>query len=454
MIHPTNQIAIIGAGFSGLAAARILHQKGISFRLFEARERLGGRVYTKQIQEDLYLDLGGQWIGPSQTRMYELCKEYGVPYFETYNQGQSILDLNGRIKSYKGTIPKLDIISLLNLDMIVRKLERMASKIDLEKPWTHPKAQEFDGQTLMDFLKRNSKTEACLQVMKVGMQTIFSCEPEELSLLHALFYIKSGTSLDVLISIKNGAQQHRIHGGMQTLAEAIAKPFFDRIQFDSPVLSIIQEKEKITLSTSKGAQVFSHIIFAVPPPLLKKIGINPPLSDQKQKLLEGYEMGYIGKCQMVFAKPFWRHKNLSGQAVSDSEFYLQTIFDSSPADSKYGVLMGFVIGNKARKFFQMDEDSRKQAVKKQLIQYFGEEANQEINYVDHTMNEETWSEGCYAGIREVNSWTKYQNSYSQSEGRLHFAGTEAATRWHGYIEGAVRAGETAAEKILQELNND
>ncbi|HAS59083.1 MAG TPA: amine oxidase, partial [Algoriphagus sp.] len=109
---------------------------------------------------------------------------------------------------------------------------------------------------------------------------------------------------------------------------------------------------------------------------------------------------------------------------------------------------------KARKFFQMDEDSRKQAVKKQLIQYFGEEANQEINYVDHTMNEETWSEGCYAGIREVNSWTKYQNSYSQSEGRLHFAGTEAATRWHGYIEGAVRAGETAAEKILQELNND
>ena len=286
------------------------------------------------------------------------------------------------------------------------------------------------------------------------MQTIFSCEPEELSLLHALFYIKSGTSLDVLISIKNGAQQHRIHGGMQTLAEAIAKPFFDRIQFDSPVLSIIQEKEKITLSTSKGAQVFSHIIFAVPPPLLKKIGINPPLSDQKQKLLEGYEMGYIGKCQMVFAKPFWRHKNLSGQAVSDSEFYLQTIFDSSPADSKYGVLMGFVIGNKARKFFQMDEDSRKQVVKKQLIQYFGEEANQEINYVDHTMNEETWSEGCYAGIREVNSWTKYQNSYSQSEGRLHFAGTEAATRWHGYIEGAVRAGETAAEKILQELNND
>jgi len=453
MIHPTNQIAIIGAGFSGLAAARILNQTGISFQVFEARERLGGRVYTQQIQEDLYLDMGGQWIGSSQTRMYELCEEYGISYFETYNQGKSILELKGKIKSYQGTIPKLDIISLLNLDMIVRKLERMASKIDLEKPWIHPKAQLFDGQTLEDFLKRNSKTETCYQVMKVGMQTIFACELHELSLLHTLFYIRSGNSLGALISIKNGAQQHRIHGGMQTLAEAIAKPFLNRIQFNSPVLSISKKNGDYSLRTPRGEQLFSHIVFAVPPPLLKKIGINPPLSDQKQKLLERYDMGCIGKCQMVYPKPFWRDQNLSGQAVSDSEFYLQTLFDSSPVDSKYGVLMGFVIGNKARKFFKMDEDSRKQAVKKQLIQYFGEEANQEINYVDHTMNQETWSEGCYAGIRGVNSWTKYHNSYSQSEGRLHFAGTEAATRWHGYIEGAVRAGEAAAEKILQELNN-
>lgn len=162
MIHPSPQVLIVGGGFSGIAAAQKLHRSGITFQVLEARDRLGGRVYTKTLSDDLYLDFGGQWIGPTQDRMYELCREFGVEYFETYNQGKNILDLGGKIKSYSGVIPKLDLFSLLNLDWLIRKMERLAKQIDINSPWSHPKAGAFDSQTLDDFLKKKLQNQSLL----------------------------------------------------------------------------------------------------------------------------------------------------------------------------------------------------------------------------------------------------------------------------------------------------
>ena len=238
MSEQSASVVIVGGGFSGIAAAKKLHEAGQSFMVLEARERLGGRVFTKRFDNDLYLDFGGQWIGPTQDRMYELCHELGVSYFETYNEGKNILDLGKKLKTYRGTIPKLDLFSLLNLDWLIRKLEKLAQQIDPKAPWKHLKAKDWDGQNLDEFLQKNSKTKACYQVIRLGCETIFACDPHQLSLLHALFYIRSGTSLDCLINVKGGAQQHRIKGGMQTLIEAMAKPFLDQIRFQSPVKSI------------------------------------------------------------------------------------------------------------------------------------------------------------------------------------------------------------------------
>ena len=125
MTTKSPQVLIIGGGFSGIAAAKKLHESGITFQVLEARERLGGRVHTRQLSEDLYVDLGGQWIGPTQDRMYELCKEFGLEPYATYDQGKNVLDLTGKIRTYTGLIPKIDPISLINLDLILRKLDRV-----------------------------------------------------------------------------------------------------------------------------------------------------------------------------------------------------------------------------------------------------------------------------------------------------------------------------------------
>jgi monoamine oxidase len=447
------EVVIIGAGFSGIAAAKMLHEAKIPFLILEARERIGGRVFTKHLSENLYVDLGGQWIGPTQDRMYALCQEFDIPYFETYDEGKNILNLLGKIRTYKGIIPKMDPLSMINLDIIMRRLERMAKQIDIHAPWTHPKAGKWDGMTLEEFLKKYSKTKSCYEVIKIGCETIFACELSEISLLHALFYIRSGTSLDCLINIKNGAQQHRIEGGMQRLIEEMAKPFYEKIIFESPVERVIQGADSISVDFGDQSIEAREAIIAIPPPLLNQIQFDPELSSKKQELLKNYPMGRVGKCFMIYEKPFWRTLEYSGQVVSDDPLTHQTVFDCSPADGSFGILMGFVIGNRADEYFSLSEEERKNRMMRSLKQYFGEKAETAIQYLDFTMSDEAWSKGCYAGLMSVNSWSKFQDNYRKSEDRLHFAGTEAATRWHGYIEGAVLAGEAAASKIIKNQPN-
>jgi len=451
MITKSPQVLIIGGGFSGIAAAKKLHESGITFQVLEARDRLGGRVHTRQLSEDLYVDLGGQWIGPTQDRMYELCKEFGLEPFATYDQGKNVLDLAGKIRTYTGLIPKMDPLSLINLDLIIRKLERLAQKIDINSPWSNRQAGTFDSISLDSFLRKNSKTKSCLAVIRVGCETVFACELNEISLLHALFYIRSGTSLDCLINIKNGAQQDRIKGGMQPLVEKMAAPFLDKILFNSPVRKIENTEKGITVTGDGFSISAEKLIFAVPPPLLSQINFSPKLSLAKRQLLDRYAMGIVGKCFMIYPKPFWRESGFSGQAVADANSPFQTLFDCSPADGKYGILMGFTIGNRAKAYFSKGESDRKSEMLKILNTYFGASADQPIQYIDFSMSDEEWSRGCYAGLMPTGAWTGFRDAYRKAEDPYYFAGTEAATRWHGYIEGAVLAGENAATLVFNSL---
>jgi monoamine oxidase len=453
MSSSSPQVLIIGGGFSGIAAAKKLAEAGISFLVLEARERLGGRVYTKSFSEDLYLDLGGQWIGPTQDRMYQLCEEFGMETFETYDQGKNILDLGGKIRTYSGLIPKMDPISLINLDLILKKLERLARQIDINSPWQHPKAADFDAVSLDYFIRKYSYTPSCLEVIRVGCATVFACELNEISLLHALFYIRSGTSLETLINIKNGAQQHRIKGGMQPLVEQMALPFLDKIRFNSPVLEVEKKGKMIQVRGENFELNTQKLIFAVPPPLLAKIRISPELPVEKRQLLQRYSMGYVGKCFMIYKEPFWRQQGFSGQAVADENSPFQTLFDCSPADGKYGIMMGFTIGNRAKAYFIQSEEERKSQMREVLEVYFGHEAKKPIRYADFTMSDEIWSSGCYAGIMPTGAWTGFQDSYRKPLDPFYFAGTEASPKWNGYIEGAVLAGETASIQVINALRH-
>lgn len=440
---------IVGAGFSGLAAARLLQKENKKLVVLEARDRVGGRTHTRYLKDQMYVDLGGQWIGPTQDRMYELAKECGINWYNTYNEGKNILDLNKTIRTYTGLIPKMDVLSLINIDYVLKKLDRMAKRIPLDKPWLAPQAKTWDSLTLEAFVRKHCYTANCYKVVRAGLETVYASELNEVSLLHALFYIRSGTNLNCLLSIDNGAQQHRIKGGMQTLAEAVAKPFYELIKFNCPVKRVIQHTDTITVEGEGFSFEAKKVIMAIPPVLINHIEFSPVLPMYKSQLIQKLSMGIVGKVFGVYEKPFWRTHGFSGQVVADEHAPFQTFFDSSPADSSYGVLLAFCIADRARAFFANDELTRKKIALEAFGKYFGTEATQPVHYIDHCWADEAWSRGCYAGLYPAGAWTNFQNTLAQPTGSIHWAGTETSDVWYGYIEGAVRAGERAANEILK-----
>jgi monoamine oxidase len=441
-------VIIVGAGFSGLAAALALHKQNKKFIVLEARDRVGGRTHTKRFEDGKYVDVGGQWIGPTQDRMYELAKEHNVSWYETYNEGKNILDLNEKIRTYTGLIPKMDVASLINIDVLLKKLERMAKSISLQSPWSHSKAKAWDSVSLEDWVRKNAYTKNCYKVVRAGLETVYACELNEVSLLHALFYIKSGTNLNCLLSIQDGAQQHRINGGMQTLAEKIAAPLLSHIKFNAPVKRITQNENSAMVEGHQFHYEAKKVILTIPPVLISSIEFTPSLPLYKTQLLQKLSMGIVGKVIGVYEKPFWRNSGYSGQVVSDELSPFQTLFDSSPADNSYGTLLAFCIADRARNFFSLSEEERKGITLRTFTNYFGTEAANPIHYLDHCWADEAWSKGCYAALYPTGAWTNFHDELKQPTGALHWAGTETSDVWYGYIEGAVRAGERAVKEIL------
>lgn len=440
-------VLLIGAGFAGLTAARRLREAGKHILLLEARDRVGGRVWTRWLDEHTYVDLGGQWIGPTQDHAYALAREFGVETYPTYNEGRNILALNGRVKTYQGLIPKLDIPSLLNIDFVLKRLEKLAKTIQLDQPWQSPQATKLDRQTLASFLDKTVRFANARKVLEAGLDTVYAVSPAELSLLHALFYIKSGTSLDCLLSIDNGAQQDRFSGGAQLLAERLAATLGEALRLNTPVRRITQDREGVLVSGEGFSLRARRAVVAIPPALAARIEYDPPLPALRDQLTQRMPMGTVWKCFAIYETPFWREKGFSGQAVTDEGHVVQTVFDCSPKDGSRGILLGFCLANRARRFLELPETARREAVLGSFAQFYGPEAAKPLHYIEQSWADEPWSRGCYAGMFPPGAWTGFRDALTRPCGNIHWAGTETSPVWNGYIEGAIRSGERVAEEI-------
>jgi monoamine oxidase len=448
----TADVIIVGAGFAGLAAAKALRAAGVEPLVIEARDRVGGRTCPGSIA-GLTIDLGGMWVGPTQTTLDALAREYGVKTYPQYLTGKSAIELNGKWHSSEGE----DYLALLSLPVkldvaqLVYRLTALSDSIKPDSPWTHPKADQFDAMTMQSWLDEHTHTDGAMSFMVSLVRAVFCAEPADLSFLFCLFYLKSGGNLEELTTSKNGAQQRLFVGGVHQLSQRIADQLGERVLLNSPVTDIKQDAEGVTATSPGAAFRAKALIIAIAPALAGRINYSPLLPHKRDALTQRMPMGSVIKVWIAYSTPFWRARGFSGLFSSDTAAF-GPAFDVTPPGTAAGILAGFFDAKNSVEWSARSSEQRRAEVIRCLTAAFGAEARAPLEYVEKNWTQERYSLGCYTGTLGPGALTQFGPTLREPIGRIFFAGTESSPIWAGYIEGALRSGARAAAEVRDYLN--
>lgn len=461
-------VVIVGAGLAGLTCARELTRAGRACVVLEARDRIGGRTLNGALPNGHPIEIGGQWVGPTQDRLMALADELGIGTYKTYDRGRYVDYRNGVLAPYGGfddpsgaganRIPPTDPAAAAEAGEVIERLNQMAAEVPPEAPWTAPSAVEWDGQSFQSWMDQNMGSPGGKDLVTLAIEAVFSQQPRDLSLLHVLFYIRSAGNLNNLINTGGGAQDSRFHGGSQLISVRMAQQLGQRVLTRSRVDRISQNGDHVVVAGEGFTIRARHVVVTVPPALAARIRYEPVLPALRDQMTQRMPMGTVIKLMCVYERPFWRDPTLenpdglAGQATSDTG-PVKITFDNSPDGDNppYGVLMGFMEGSDGREWSEKTVDERRQAAIECFVRYFGEQAAAPLAYLEQDWNREEYSRGGYGGGFPPGAWLDFGRALVAPVGRIHWAGTETSPIWNGYMDGAVRSGERAAAEVLAQF---
>ena len=448
-------VVVIGAGLSGLIAARELVKKGKTVALLEAKSAIGGRMVNKKVAGDGVIDLGGQWGGKTHYRFEALSDELNLKRYPSYYDGKGVFVWNGKPYTTELFADFHRAIGFSNPDDIDlpeqekeaalklwKELFDISKTISAEHPWTSPNAEVLDATPVSQWLaERNASPLAQWMfgwICRGGGAQVF--EPYESSMLHLAWTMAVAPPSET-------PEDWLLYKGAGEVAKVIAKELGSRVLLDSPVSKIDQDSSGVivTYGDCKKIKALGAVV-AIPPPLRLNIQFNPPLPSRFVQLMQRTPMPSKWKVLAVYPTAFWRDQGFCAAGSGNLDVLEQTA-DACPPRGKPGIIASFVSGNKIGSFSQLSEQEQRALVLKDLVTFWGPQASKPIELVIVRWTDDPWLQGGYGLTRSTGAWTAFGPSWQDDHGKVFWAGTEQSTRWPGYFEGAIEAGLAAVQRL-------
>ncbi|MFH8841689.1 flavin monoamine oxidase family protein [Streptomyces sp. NPDC017868] len=425
-------VAVVGAGMSGLIAARELCRQGIDVLVLESADRPGGRMMTETSSLGSRLDLGGQWVGHGHHRFMALAAELGTEMFPMHTpKAPEVIDGSGRIATIG---PTMVAVSAVLLAWEARARRGAPGK------WA--------SQTVDEWLRRVPGRKA-RRLLEVLVSVSVTADLDRYSMHAFAEAVRYQGGLAAMLSTNGGAQESLLVEGAGTLTERLAADLGARVLTGHRVTSIHHDGSGATLRTASGAVRADKVIVSVPPPVSARIAYDPPLPASRTALEKNTYMGSVYKAIAVYERPFWRERN------GHAEFLLLdrpggAVFDTTPPDGP-GHLCILVAGAEARELDRLGAAGRSQALLRRLVPHLGPEVLTPASWHEKSWHLDEHVGGGYAALAIPGTTDGYFPMPSQPVGALHWAGTETASEHAGYIEGAIESGERAAREVIESL---
>ena len=443
-------VVVVGGGVAGLTAGRRLREAGRSVVVLEARDRVGGRTLNDTVA-GVTVEVGGQWVGPTQDRINALIDELGLERYATHDEGDGVVELTeGKLERFRGEsgiTPPLSPLALADLFQAQRALDRLVATIDRAKPWATPDAAALDATTFAAWLDRRVHTHQARLFHEIAAAAVFAAEPDTMSLLHWLTYIAGGNGLERVLGTTGGAQQDRVVGGTWRISERLAEELGDALVPSAPMRRITWGDEGVTVEANGATFAADRVIVAVPPNLAGRIDYLPALPVRRDQLTQQLPHGQVIKVMVAYDEPWWRAEGLNGQ-VASAIGPVGITFDNTVPGHDPGILVGFYEGNHAL--------------------YWGDKTRPPGARPSST----AWCAG--SGRRRPRPSTTWSGTGPPRSGpgvataptsppapgpasalpsaspsaRSTGPSTETATTWMGYLDGAVESANRAVAEIL------
>lgn len=445
-------VVVIGAGASGLTAATELVKAGLSVAVLEARDRVGGRVWTDNI-DGAMLELGGQWVSPDQDALKSTIAELGLETFARYREGENVyVTATGERRQYQGAIFPTAPETEREIVALIDRLDAMVAEVDPDRPWAHPDAAELDRVSFAHWLETQTEDQEARDNIGMFIAGAMLTKPAfAFSMLQALRMAASAGSFSNLVDA-DFILDRRVVGGLQRVPLALAERLGDDVHLGQPVRSLRWSEGSgvggEVIAVTDGMRVHARFaVVAVPPPLISRISFDPPLPRRQQQLHQHLSMGFVIKVHAVYETPFWRAAGLSGTAFSPYQIVHESYDNTNFGDSR-GTLVGFVSDQVADTMFALDPDERRERILGSLSRYYGEQALTPVVYYESDWGTEEWTRGAYAASFDKGGLARYGQDLRSAVGPISFSCSDIAGRGFQHVDGAIRAGREAAAAIV------